>query len=178
MLTVQCPFTVLVDSREQRPYLFHEFTDEKTKKGVKYQVSLVIPTRREALPVGDYSIFGMPGVVIERKSKGDFLGSLVKRDNFVERLEKMAAYTYSAVIVEAEWSEIAQSPGRSRFPFKSMVRTVLAWDQRYPTSWFFVPGRRNGEKLCFRMLERFWMEHTEAMKGESERRKGGRHGKT
>lgn len=66
---VQSPFTVLVDSREKRPFVF---------TGLRQAgMPLYVPTRRTGLKTGDYSIHGMEeGIVVERKSIADFIGTV------------------------------------------------------------------------------------------------------
>jgi ERCC4-type nuclease len=63
-----CPFTVVVDSREQLPY---EFLGMVGPAGE----ALVVPTKVKGLASGDYSIEGMGDrIAIERKSLDDLFG--------------------------------------------------------------------------------------------------------
>ena len=156
--TVACPFTVIVDTREQQPY---RFADLKADHRHKF-APLVVPTVRQCLKVGDYSIEGMEDrVIVERKSKEDLWGSVARRSNFEGRLEKMAAFDYAAVVVECEISELLTDPPRfATLTSKNLNRTILAWRQRYPVDWWFVPGRPYGEAYTFRILERFHKDAT------------------
>ena len=77
------PFTIAIDTREQRPYEFPG-------------------AERMTLPTGDYSIVGLEDqVAIERKSKTDAYSSLGQaRARFRRELERLAKFDYAAIVVE------------------------------------------------------------------------------
>jgi ERCC4-type nuclease len=158
--TIECPFAVLIDSREQLPYSF----DNLYAGPVGRSRRIIVPTRRVALAVGDYSVFGWPRIVIERKSKEDLWNSISQaRENFVGRLEKMGdsfLCDWAAVMVEAEWGEIlSQPPPFTEYRPKSLARTIQAWMIRFPAvHWIFMPGRDFAEAMTFRLLERYWKD--------------------
>lgn len=154
--SIACPFEIVVDTREQAPYLFETLRANADKKNARYAVKI----HRLAVPVGDYTIFGYPRVAVERKSKADLFGSVSKRENFEARLSRMDELDYAAVVIEAEWSEILSNPPRhSKLNPKSLFRTVLAWKQRFKgVHWYAMPGREAGEATTFRILERYWIE--------------------
>jgi ERCC4-type nuclease len=161
-----CPFTVVVDTREQSPYLFLGLTGGPRRR----PLPLAVPTMRAGLPVGDYSILGYPQIVVERKSKEDLYGSVSRRSNFVGRLERMDELIYSAVVVEAEYLDCLGNPPRfAKLHPRSLSGTLIAWRQRYRgVDWYFVPGREAGERTTFRILERFWLDHRIDMTSVSE----------
>lgn len=156
--TVRCPFSIVVDSREQSPYLFANLWSGPAGRSPR----LVVPTVREALTIGDYAIFGHPRCAIERKSKEDLYASVSqRRENFVGRLERMCRECiFAAVVVEAEWSEILTNPPRhTQFSPKSLCRTIQAWMLRYAlVHWVFAPSRDHAEAFTFRLLERYWKD--------------------
>lgn len=158
VVPLACPFAVLVDTREQRPYAFEGLTADARQR----RRPLLVTTRRATLHAGDYSVEGLqPLVAVERKSKADLFSTLGQpRGRFVRELERLAELTFAAVVVEAEWSEIyATPPARSHLPPKIILRSVLAWQQRFPrVHWLFCPGRGFAERVTFRILERFWKE--------------------
>lgn len=56
-------------------------------------------------------------------------------------------------------SLIAGPPAHSKLNPKTVWRSVLAWQQRYPAvHWHLLPGRRMAEVCVYRMLERWWTE--------------------
>lgn len=158
--TIRCPFRVLVDTREQRPFTFSGTWDSPLARGKL----ITIETIRATVPIGDYSIEGMTDRIgIERKSKEDIYGSIAqRRANFVERLERMSKIDFAAVVVEAEWAELLSDPPRhTQYRPKSLSRTILAWMTRYPVHWIMAPSREHAEKFTFRLLERFWIDQQE-----------------
>ena len=167
------PFTIVIDTREQRPYTFEAVPadaaeiplDEFAVRGEAAPHYLRVATVTEKLDAGDYSAQGFESrVAIERKSKADFFGTLGQgRTRFEAELTRLAGYTFAAILVEAEWSEIlTDPPEHSRMSSRSIVRSVLAWQQRYPRiHWHFWPGRDVAEVVCYRMLDRFVKERKE-----------------
>jgi ERCC4-type nuclease len=78
---------VIVDTREQAPYLFSDGR---------------VATVRGTLPAGDYSLQGLEGrVVVERKSANDLANTLsTDRERWVRELEKLRGYRFAALVVE------------------------------------------------------------------------------
>ncbi len=154
---IVCPFTVLIDSREQKPYTFQGLSSGVVGRSPR----LIVPCDRRAMITGDYGLLDHPGIALERKSKADLWSSISQaRTNFTDRFERMATLEFSAIIVESEWSELLTSPPEfSKYPAKSIARSVIAWKIRYPkTQWEFLPSRQHAEAWTFRLLERFWRE--------------------
>jgi DNA excision repair protein ERCC-4 len=152
------PTVIVIDTREQSPYTFASIRSD-ARDGGKL---LAITTRRGTLRSGDYSLLGYERrIAVERKSLADLYGTLGRgRARFERELARLAAMQFAAVVVEAEWSEVLGSPPpRSRLNPKTIYRSVLAWQQRYPSvHWWFLPGRAYGEVTTFRILDRFLRE--------------------
>lgn len=154
-----CPFTVVVDTREQIPFSFLDFrTDARDKSR-----PLVIPTTRHKLHSGDYSIAGLESCVsIERKSLTDLFGTIGRgRRRFERLLGRLNALTVAEVVVEATWPDVLTAPPmRTKLRPKTVFRSVLAWKQRFRNvHWTFAGSRRLTEVMTFRMLERFWRDN-------------------
>lgn len=178
--TVDSPFAVIVDTREQLPYRFQDLRANADQKNAIIKV----PIERRVLDVGDYSIHGMASMItVERKSKEDLYASVSqRRENFEQRLKKMCLdYTISAVVVESEWSDLLLNPpAHTAFNPKSLVRTILAWMIRWPgVHWIMMPGRELAEAATYRFLERFYLayqngawfeaeQYQESLKGRNE----------
>ncbi len=154
---IQCPFIIVRDSREQRPYEFRNL-----KAGAAQQFRpLQVEWQWGALKSGDYSIEGHEHeICIERKSLSDLFNSCGQgRDRFEREHERMATMQKACVVIEAEWSTIIQAPPEyTRLKPKCVVRTAMAWWIRYGIPWFTLPGRRAAEQFTFRLLEKFWNE--------------------
>lgn len=157
-----CPFTVVVDTREQLPYEF---------SGMEWSVGepVIVPVVSKGLPSGDYSVVGIESsVAIERKSLDDLFGSVTwGRDRFereIERLNELAAVGFSAVMIEGTWPEIMAPleyrPGWiNRTDPKSVEGTIVAWSIRYPrVHWWAAGDRRGAEQRTFSILKKFWQE--------------------
>lgn len=123
---------------------------------------LDIQTQKTWLTSGDYSITGMEHLIaIERKSKEDLYSTLGQhRERFERELQRLAEMPRAHVVIEAEWlSIVKQPPTRSRLHPQTIVGSVLAWTNRYPSiHWWPMPSRRAAEITVFKILERFWLD--------------------
>ena len=168
------PATVVVDTREQMPYAF---ADIKTDACNGYQ-PLEVRTTVRCLPAGDYSLEGFENLVaVERKSLNDLYCTLSQgRERFGRKLKRLAEYAFAAVVIEADWPTILGSPPeRSRLHPRTIIRSVMAWQQRYPRiHWWPVPGRVFAERVTFQILRRFWLDQLPA--GGAPLAKGCTHG--
>lgn len=208
------PFTVVIDTREQRPFEFAGLTSD-ARHGRR---PLVVPTVVGTLGQGDYSLAGLQDVVaVERKSLADLYGTLGQgRERFERELERLAGLLWAAVVIEADWNAVLQvpvphaaeldslalwlnrfsqvpvahnepqaglpapdqfarwavllgdlltgQPVRSQLNPKTIHRSVIAWQQRYPSiHWWFCTDRRLAEVTTFRILERWWLKHREGI---------------
>jgi len=150
------PFIVAVDSREKLPYSFTGLhADAK-----QHNRPLEIRTEWQSLKTGDYAILGLEHrFTVERKSKTDLFGTLGKgRPRFVNEMKRLAALPTSAVVVEASWHDVlCNPPDASRLNVKTIHRTVIAWQFKYPhVHWHFMGDRRLAEITTFRLLEKFY----------------------
>lgn len=149
-----CPFTVIVDTREQLPYTFDG-------------LGLAVPTVVRGLHSGDYSIDGMDDrIAIERKSLDDLYGSTTwGRDRFEREVGRLSELPgFAAVVIEADWREIvapqSYRPGWENRTFPcSVVGTINAWSIRYPrVHWLACGDRRGAEIRTFQILQTAWKE--------------------
>lgn len=157
--------TILIDTREQRPYFQSPDINEKFP-GIK--------TDWGSLKTGDYSIEGMQtpeheySVVVERKSMADLFGSVGKgRERFEREYRRLSCFDYAAVVIENDLSIMFKyPPAYSRMQPKSVYRTLLAWSQRYNVH--FIPGcnRDFAEKTTYLILMRFWEDRQKGGKME------------
>ncbi len=146
-----CPFTIILDSREQLPYTFGS-------------LGLVVPIVVRGLLSGDYSIDGLDSqVAIERKSLEDLYGSCTHgRDRFEREIGCLNEYFFSAVVIEATWPEIADPAAtdptwRSRAVPESILGTITSWSIRYPrVHWWAVGLRQDCEQQVYRALSHYW----------------------
>jgi ERCC4-type nuclease len=88
---------VLVDTREQMPFPLAE-----------KHPNWIGGEKRVKLAAGDYSIEGMQDILsLERKSLADAIGStMAGRARFIRSCERLAAYRWKAIIVEATYEDM------------------------------------------------------------------------
>lgn len=170
---VICPFTVVIDSREQAPFCFRTFkADAKHKRrGIDKQwfiPNLFIPSEVRTLKTGDYSVSGLESAVaVERKSLVDLFGTIGGgRDRFVRELERLNAMEFAAVVIEANCDFAMQfPPNRAKISPKVIFRSINAWEQEFPkVHWHWMAGKSLAEHKTFRILERFWEKRQEKLK--------------
>jgi ERCC4-type nuclease len=155
-------FTILYDSLEQKPYKFENITGDSKDD----YSPIIVKTVKKRLKVGDYSILGLEGICIERKSKEDLFGSVangVKRDNFIERLRKMqSTLRFGAVVIECYKQEIFDNPPQhTRLNPKTVYRSTLSWAIQFPLVHFFwCKDRDEAEAVTYRLLEKFYDHET------------------
>lgn len=154
-----CPFTILIDTREQAPWSFRGLTANADKD---YR-PLVVDTRTATLPTGDYSIAGYENyITIERKSLSDAFSTFThERERWERELDRMRKIPSCHVIIEGDFDEIAQGPIKNGGANvgKAVMRSIFAWTIRFPHVHFWpCPSRDFAESAAFRLLEKFWEE--------------------
>lgn len=138
--------TIIIDTREQRPYTFSEG----------------IPTLRCALPAGDYSIAGHEtDFAVERKSLDDWLSTIIHaKTRFRAELRRLLAYDSSYIVVEAGWPAILQGqyPRADRILPQAVLGITLAIMEQYGVPVIMAGDRPSAreivEKLCVQYLRR------------------------
>lgn len=149
-------FTILVDSREQKPFFIDRIGDPNFP-GLSF--------KWQGLRSGDYSIESMSdpmtcqhSISIERKELSDLFGSTGRnRTRFIKECERLSRFDYAALIIENDYRAIFQNPpSLSMMKSKSVFRTILCITQRYNIHCFPCPDRWFAEKTTFLLLKRFF----------------------
>jgi ERCC4-type nuclease len=125
--------TVLIDTREQRPYAFPG-------------------ALRKTLATADYSVAGLEDVIaIERKALNDFLNCISReRDRFERELQRLQGFPYRALVVEASLADILRACG-GLHP-NSIIGTIASWMMKYHLPILFAENRTLAEMLTGRLL--------------------------
>ncbi|MCX7048163.1 MAG: ERCC4 domain-containing protein [Candidatus Sumerlaeota bacterium] len=111
--------TVVIDSREQNPLDIRAF-----------------PVVREALPAGDYGVWGHsdlnnPRIIFERKSLDDLIGSLTSgRQRFLREVEVLRRFDFRALVIEASGDQVRAGMFRSQTSPASIIGTLTALQVR------------------------------------------------
>jgi DNA excision repair protein ERCC-4 len=162
------PFTILVDQREKAPFDFVGYLADQRHGGG----GMIVTCSSAHLKTGDYTISGHEDrIAVERKSREDAYGTIGQgRDRFEREIERLNAMPWAAVVVEDSLGHLIESPPvHSQLDPKTIFRSVIAWQQRYPrVHWVFCDSRRLAEAYTLRALERYWRESQK--KAEAERR--------
>ena len=156
---IVCPFTIIVDTREQAPYTFGAVPAGGGRQWV-------VPIQCAGLRSGDYSIAGLESrIAIERKSLEDLYSTLGQgRERFESEFQRLAEMEFAAVCIEADIREIwrpleFRNEWRSRLNPRSVEGTIVSWSIRYPrVHWWTMGSRRQAEIRVFATLKRFWDE--------------------
>lgn len=160
--TVVSPFLLLVDDREGLPFAFANIKAD-ARDGHK---PIAVRSEVRRLLTGDYSIDGYQDrIAIERKSHGDLFSTLgQRREPFEAELARLNEMDFAAVVIESSWYQIAfEPPERSRMNPKCVMRSILAWSQRFPrVHWFPMGSRAMAEVTTYRLLERFYRDRLRA----------------
>lgn len=134
------PFTVAVDSREQRPWTF-EGLETVTKK----------------LDAGDYSVVGLESrLALERKSGEDMLGSLtVGRERFEREMDRLASYERALIIVEASFDELVSGlTFRSQMRPAALVGSIGSIFARWGVATVVAGSRENAQRIALAVLRK------------------------
>ena len=159
---------IFVDTREQLPYRFANVRPRR-----KDRAAIMVTT----VPAGDYATVVddeihaplsqrlTTGISIERKSLQDLYGSMrnkLGRVRFRAKLEKMKAYGYSGLVVEATWDQIIEPNAHLAHPTKlnprSVVSALVTWTQEFNVHVFTCPGREFAEQVTYRLLENWYLK--------------------
>lgn len=146
------PLTIVVDSREQRPWTFGG-----------YPVAVV----RAGLRSGDYSLAGHEGeIALERKSLDDLVQSLSHgRDRFEREVERLSAMSFAAVLVEASAQDVVERKYKSEMLPQSVLQSAFAWMVRYKVPVLWCGSRPHAEYTAFGLLAKF-KRHAESRRAE------------
>jgi ERCC4-type nuclease len=121
------------------------------------------------MATGDYSLMGFQDrLTIERKSIGDFLGSITAdRQRFEREFERMAKFEFAAVVVEGQLSDVLEhARTKTRIKTDSILGTINSWMIRYGVHFYFAMGRRHAEIETLQLLYQFWRNEQKRFKLE------------
>jgi DNA excision repair protein ERCC-4 len=135
------PFTVLVDTREQREFRFHG-----------------LATTVGTLKTGDYSLVGYTDrVAVERKSKADiWMCCASERPRFERCLERLAALERACVVIECDLRELSIRPEYiQRVTPATVVGSCISWSCKYRLPFYWCDTRAYAERVTVRFLAAF-----------------------
>jgi len=139
--------TIIIDTREQRPFHFDDW-----------------PTSAGTLATGDYSIQGIEErVAIERKSLQDLVGCCGRdRERFKRELQRLKAYDCRAVIIEADAGQVVNGAFRGQLKPAHIIGSVASWQTRYSVP--FVWAGDHGAAWTLAILRTYHKQLAELVK--------------
>lgn len=132
---------LVVDSREQNPLDLRPYG---------------WPTITAGLKTGDYSLVGMEDIVaVERKSLPDCLACIGReRARFERELERLAAFKYPALLIEADLTDILAGHERSKVHPRAAIGSLVSWSVQYRIPVWFAHDRRHAAALLIKIMEK------------------------
>jgi len=133
-------FTIIVDSREQQPL---DFLTAKAETGT--------------LQTGDYSIKGFENdITIERKSLCDLTSSLgVDRERFMREVQRLRAYEYAAIVIEAGLSDLVAGRWRSKIHPNAVIGTLLSLSTKNDIHIFWCNDSKHAAMITEGLFRQF-----------------------
>ena len=128
---------IVVDTREQEPWSFRD-----------------LATESGTLDTGDYSVRGLEHVVaIERKSLDDLLACIGReRDRFKRELQRLRAYRFRCLVVEASHADLERGEWRSRLKPSHLLGSLAAWQAQFELPIWLAGNRESAARFAERYL--------------------------
>ena len=134
------PFTIIVDSREQRPLVFPDD-------------AIIV----KALMSGDYSLDGFEHrIAIERKSINDLFSVIGNgRERFERELERLAKLERACIVVEGNLADVLEGARWSKVYPKAAVGSLFSWWVKYGVAPIFAGNRLLAAATVRKILVKF-----------------------
>ena len=146
-------FNIIVDTREQKPWVFSDCN-----------------TIAKKLDTGDYSIEGLESLLcIERKNSVSEIANNIIEKRFANEIERMQDYLYKYVLLEFNLEDVLLYPIGSSVPKRvwSKIRVKSAYILKFLTDMqikhdihvIFCGSASNAEKMAFSIMKRVNEKH-------------------
>lgn len=146
-----------VDSREQLAYDLARFDSPH----------IAFTIERTGLVTGDYvASLGRDDppsetIVVERKSLDDLLSTITRgRQRFENELARMRDFASRHLVIESDISGIVLE--QVRVQPEAVLGSLIAFSQRFTCGVWFASTREFGERLTWKLLERFCRDRLDA----------------
>jgi ERCC4-type nuclease len=150
---------VVVDSREQNPFLFARF--QGWFAGVE----------KKPLALGDYSVNGLEeSCVVERKDLNDLVRSFtVERPVFIKRLTRMSAFPDRLLVITAAMSQVKSRYEHSPANPNQITQSLIALLAGLRVPFLCVETHELGEEIIASYLYQVHLYHWLETNGYSRR---------
>ncbi|MFC6717926.1 ERCC4 domain-containing protein [Natrialbaceae archaeon GCM10025810] len=138
-------FTIVVDTREKRPYRFDGYN-----------------VVSEKLDTGDYSVVGYEDVfAIERKSLSDFLKSITwDRKRFRREIKRAEVLIGFIVVIEADVQTVLNWNYDRQVHPNAVMGTIDNWSSYYNVDFVWTGDRNGGEEATLEHLKRWYAAYS------------------
>lgn len=141
-MTTDEDFTIIIDTREQQPWNFQEYT-----------------TAHKKLDAGDYSIEGLQNIfAIERKKSINEVANNIVEPRFKDAIARLAQCKYSFLLLEFGMTEVLNYPVGSNLPKRLwdkikispafLMKNILDWQLKHNIKVLFCNNSSNAEKTA------------------------------
>lgn len=122
-------------------------------------VSLAIPIKVAALPVGDLSLPGFEHrIAIDRKQLGDFITCLTRdKERFTRLLHRMSELDFGAVLVEATIADVKKRKYKNRVEPSFVINAAAHITTKYGVPVLFCGSLDASTDYAIRLLRTWWM---------------------
>lgn len=153
---INSDFTIVVDTREQKPWEFSEYATAHTK-----------------LDTGDYSIQGLEDIVaIERKRNVAEVANNITESRFQDVINRLKLIKYPFLLLEFDLNNVMDYPIGSTIPKRLwskikispnyIIRHLLDLQIDHKINVIFCGNSSNAEKIALAILKRIYkLEHKE-----------------
>jgi ERCC4-type nuclease len=151
-------FTIIVDTREQQPWSFDNYT-----------------TANQKLDTGDYSIKGMENLLaIERKKSVSEFANNITESRFKDVVSRLSQLKYSFLLFEFELEDVLIYPVGSNVPKKMwdkikispsfIIKHLLELQMYHNIKIIFCGDSDNAEKMATHILKKVYYLERENLK--------------
>ena len=153
-------FTVIIDTREQKPWAFSNYTVANRK-----------------LDTGDYSIEGLEHILcIERKQSSSEFANNIVESRFKDVIERMSGMKYSFLLLEFDLEDLLIYPKGSTVPRRMwdkikitpafLIKNIIELQLNHNIVVYFCGNSINAEKLAEYLFKK--IHYIEVIKKEKE----------
>ncbi len=132
-----------------------------TREGKPAAIPEAIPVIVKKLDVGDISLVGAEHrFTLDRKSLDDFNNCFTwARPRFERMLEKMKAFEFAAILIEASLSDVYRRRYRAQLTPAQIVGAAASIAVRYGVPVYFCGDHAGSSDLAYRLMLSFYKHH-------------------
>lgn len=162
MPNIKDDFTVIVDTREQKPWRIEKYA-----------------TASKKLDTGDYSIDGFEDILaIERKRNVSEIANNITEKRFMDVIERLKNYKYAFILLEFNINNVLTYPIGSNIPQRMwdkikispafIMKNILDWQIKYGINVMFCTSDTIASQTAEFIMKRVFYIEMNKRKGKNE----------